>query len=159
MSGGKRQAGGGKREGGLQLDDYRQAAELREALRVFHRHSEQLARAHGLTPQRYELLLMIKAARDGSERAGLHELVERLQLAPSTVTELVHRAEDLGLVRRELRSNRGGRRGLDVALTAEGERRLARAVADLAEDRRRLASILADLGLGARPQGDEAEPR
>jgi DNA-binding MarR family transcriptional regulator len=129
--------------------DYREAARLREGLRRFHRRSEQVARAHGLTPKRYELLLLIKTGRDGAERATLGELVERLQLAPSTVTELVHRAEDAGLVGRELSESRRGAQRFRV--TAEGERRLERAWRELGVERERLAAVL-----GGRWQLDRA---
>src|SRR5919204_3727685 len=76
-------------------------AEFRAALRRFLRGSERAARASGLTPQRHLLLVMIKGAPDGSERSTVTELAERLQLAQSTVTELVGRAEEAGLVVRE----------------------------------------------------------
>ena len=98
-------------------------AEFRAALRAFMRTSERNARAAGLTPQRYLLLLMIKGAPDGSEQSTVTELAERLQLAQSTVTELVSRAEEIGLVERE-RSHDDGRIAF-LRLTAEGERRLA----------------------------------
>ncbi len=38
---------------------------------------------------------MIKTPRGGTERATYAELVDRLQLSPSSVAELVHRAEGL----------------------------------------------------------------
>ena len=129
-------------------DEYRRAAELREALRHFLRGSDRVTRAHGLTTQRYELLLMIKAARDGSERVTLGELIERLDAPQSTVTELVHRAEDLGLVQREL--NPRNRRVIYLRLTAEGESRLAASVAALAQERRQLISLLSRLADGRR---------
>src|ERR671930_1928754 len=99
-------------------------AEFRAALRRFLRTTERNARAAGLTPQRYLLLLMIKGAADGSEQSTVTELAERLQLAQSTVTELVRRAEEAGLVERE-RSPSDGRIA-HLRLSAEGERRLAR---------------------------------
>lgn len=123
--------------------DYRQAARLREAVQRFARESERTTRANGLTLQRFMLLLMVKTARNGRAAAPLSELMERLQLAQSSVVELVHRAEDLGLVRRQLSAE--NRRLIQVALTAEGERRLARVVKALTEDRRRLIEILAGL--------------
>ena len=123
--------------------EYEAAARLREAIRLFLRHTDEITRSHHLTPQRYQLLLMIKTARRGGERATLGELRERLQLAQSSLVELVHRAEDAGLVRREL--SRDNRRLVHVGLTAEGERRLAGAVADLARHRARLVSILSNL--------------
>ena len=123
--------------------EYERAARLREAIRLFLRHSEEITRSHELTPQRYQLLLMIKTARQGGERATLAELRERLQLAQSSLVELVHRAEDAGLVRRELSA--GNRRLVYVGLTPEGERRLAAAVAELARHRARLVSMLSNL--------------
>jgi DNA-binding MarR family transcriptional regulator len=124
----------------LRPEDYRSAAELREALRRFLRQSEQVARRHRLTPQRYSLLLMIKGAPDGSERATVTELSERLQLAQSTVTELVRRAEGVGLIRRE--PSRQDGRVAYLRLTAEAERRLAGTIADLGPERRRLSRLL-----------------
>jgi DNA-binding MarR family transcriptional regulator len=122
-------------------EEYRRAAELRAAIRRFLRSSEQAARRHALTPQRFTLLLMIKGAPDGSERSTVTELAERLQLAQSTVTELVRRAESVGLIAREP-SPRDGRVAY-LRLTPEAERRLAAAVADLGTERRELSRLLA----------------
>jgi DNA-binding MarR family transcriptional regulator len=120
--------------------DYRRAAELREALRVFQRRTEEVTSAHALTPRTYQLLLMIKTARNGDERATLVELEERLQLGKSTVTELVLRTEKRGLLRRDLDRQRG--RGISVSLTPSGDRRLAAALDELGDERRRLIKIL-----------------
>lgn len=120
--------------------DYHEAVELRLSLRRFLRRSEQVVRAHGLTPQRYQLLLFIKAA-DGA--ATVSGLTQSLQLGQAGVTQLVRRAENLGLVRREL-SQTDGRVRL-LRLTPEGERRLAGAVAELSEDRTALIDALAQL--------------
>ena len=87
------------------------------------RTTERNARSAGLTPQRYMLLLMIKGAPDRSERSTVTELAERMQLAQSTVTELVRRAEETGLIDRE-RSTADGRIAY-LRLSPEGERRLA----------------------------------
>jgi DNA-binding MarR family transcriptional regulator len=121
-------------------DDYRRAAELRAALRRFMRLSEQVARRHRLTPQRYALLLMIKGAPDGSERSTVTELAEQLQLAQSTVTELVRRAESVGLIEREASTQDG--RVAYLRLTPEAERRLAGAISDLGPERRQLTRLL-----------------
>src|SRR5215831_6067178 len=99
-----------------------EVAEFREALRRFLRQSERVARQSGLTPQRYLLLLMIKGARDGGERSTVTELAGRLQLAQSTVTELVSRAEEAGLIARE--QSQTDARVAHLRLTEEGERRL-----------------------------------
>jgi DNA-binding MarR family transcriptional regulator len=100
-------------------------ASFRAALRSFLGASDRVARASGLTPQRFLLLLMIKGAPDGSERATVTELAERLKLAQHSVTELAQRAEKLGLIEREGSELDG--RVAHLRLTGEGERRLAEA--------------------------------
>jgi DNA-binding MarR family transcriptional regulator len=118
-------------------------AEFRSALRRFLRRSERIARSAGLTPQRYLLLLMIKGAPDGSEQSTVTELAERLQLAQSTVTELVRRAEEVGLVARATSSVDG--RVAHLRLTDEGERRLAKSFSSLAGERDALRATFAHL--------------
>jgi DNA-binding MarR family transcriptional regulator len=118
-------------------------AEFRAALRRFLRRSERVARASGLTPQRYLLLLMIKGAPDGSQQSTVTELAERLQLAQSTVTELVSRAEEVGLVEREPSPADG--RVAHLRLTEEGERRLARSFASMTAERDHLRATFAHL--------------
>ena len=81
------------------MKEYARAAELREALRLFQRRTEEVTAAHGLTPRTYQLLLMIKTSGSSDEKAGPTELEERLQLGKSTVTELVQRAEKRGLLK------------------------------------------------------------
>lgn len=118
-------------------------AEFRAALRGFLRRTERIARASGLTPQRYLLLLMIKGAPDRSEQSTVTDLAERLQLAQSSVTELVRRAEEVGLIAREASSADG--RVAHLRLTAEGERRLARSFTSLASEREELRRAFAHL--------------
>jgi DNA-binding MarR family transcriptional regulator len=122
------------------LEDYGEAADLREALRRFGRRTELITRAHGLTPRSYQLLLMLKTGRVEAGSAGLGELEDRLQLGKSTVTELVLRSEDAGLVRREL--DRMRRRAISVHMTEAGEHRLAEVVEALGDERARLAELL-----------------
>ena len=118
-------------------------AEFRAALRGFMRTSERNARAAGLTPQRYLLLLMIKGAPGGSEQSTVTELAERLQLAQSTVTELVSRAEEIGLVERERSSDDG--RIAHLRLTEEGDRRLAEVFSSNERERHALAQAFEHL--------------
>ena len=120
----------------LSTEDVIAVAEFRAALRTFLRKTEQTARSAGLTPQRYVLLLMIKGAPDGTERSTVTELAERLRLAQSTVTELVRRAEEAGLLRREPSASDG--RVAHLHLSPEGERRLGQAVRNLAQERHEL---------------------
>jgi DNA-binding MarR family transcriptional regulator len=122
------------------VEDYGEAAVLREALRRFARRTELITRAHGLTPRTYQLLLMLKTGRAEAGSAGLGELEERLQLGKSTVAELVLRSEDAGLVRRELDRMRRG--AISVRMTEAGESRLAEVVNALGDERTQLAELL-----------------
>jgi DNA-binding MarR family transcriptional regulator len=120
------------------LAEFREAAELRGALRKFLRASERIAREEGLTPSRYLLLLMIKTTPGG--RSTVTELAERMQLTQSTITELVTRAEAAGLVRREQSAEDA--RVFWLHLTAVGGERLARAVARNGPERNRLLELI-----------------
>ncbi|HEX5172855.1 MAG TPA: MarR family transcriptional regulator [Gaiellaceae bacterium] len=121
-------------------------AEFRSALRHFLRRSEKIARQSGLTPQRYTLLMMIKGALDGSQRSTVTELADRMQLAQSTVTELVRRAESAGLIDRA-QSQRDARVA-HLRLTPEGERRLMLSFTELDAERAQLRDAFANLDGG-----------
>jgi len=118
--------------------DYAPAARFRTALRRFLRESETVARAHGLTPRQYLLLLQIAAAEDGT--ATVSELVDLLALTQSTVTELVQRAEAAGLVARTISAQDA--RVAHLSLTSTGEARLSRVHAQLGTERIRLRSVI-----------------
>ena len=118
-------------------------ADFRAALRRFLRQSERIARQSGLTPQRYTLLMMIKGSPGGSEQSTVTELSERLQLAQSTVTELVSRAEEAGLIERE--QSQQDARVAHLRLTEEGERRLMRSFTELAKERDQVREAFAHL--------------
>jgi DNA-binding MarR family transcriptional regulator len=125
------------------VDDVVHVAAFRAALRQFMRHSERIARKSGLTPQRYLLLLMIKGAPDGSQQSTVTELSELLQLAQSSVTELVRRAEEANLVTRE--QSTSDARVAHLRLTDEGERRLSLAFTDLGRERAYLRDAFREL--------------
>jgi DNA-binding MarR family transcriptional regulator len=127
----------------ITTSDYVAVAEFRAGLRQFLRLSERIARQAGLTPQRYLLLLMIKGAVDGSEQSTVTELAGRLQLAQSTVTELVRRAEEAGLLERE--QSHTDARVVHLRLTPEGSRRLELAYTGLATERSQLRDAFAHL--------------
>jgi DNA-binding MarR family transcriptional regulator len=127
----------------LTTEDVVTVAEFRSALRKFLRRSELIADTCGLTPQRYLLLLMIKGSPDGSGRSTVTELSDRLQLAQSTVTELVARSVDAGLIAREGSSSDG--RVTYLQLTAEGERRLACSFSGLETERGALYEAIGSL--------------
>ena len=128
------------------VSDVIAVAEFRSALRHFLRRSEKVARQSGLTPQRYTLLMMIKGSPDGAEQSTVTELSERLQLAQSTVTELVRRAEGAGLIERE-QSQRDARVA-HLRLTPEGDRRLMLSFTELDAERAQLREAFANLDGG-----------
>ena len=128
---------------GPEVTDVIAVAEFRAALRQFLRRSERAARLSGLTPQRHLLLLMIKGAPGGDEQSTVTQLSERLQLAQSTVTELVRRAEEAGLIERT-QSERDARVA-HLRLTAEGERRLKLSFTELETERAQLRDAFAHL--------------
>jgi DNA-binding MarR family transcriptional regulator len=127
----------------LSVRDVQQVAEFRIALRGFLRRTEEVARRSRLTPQRYLLLLMIKGSTGGDEQATVSELSTSLQLAQSTVTELVDRAERAGLLTRTTSTDDA--RVAHIRLTDEGERRFAEAFRGLADERRALRDVVAHL--------------
>lgn len=115
------------------------AAAFRTELRRFVARTDSVAAAAGLTPQRYDLLLMIASA--GELRVT--ELCRLLQLQQTAVTELVKRSEEAGLIERRP-SSVDGRVSL-LGLTAEGERRLMRAFSALRDDRDELAATFREV--------------
>ncbi len=123
------------------VEEARLVSQFWENLRAFLRRSELVARQHGLTPQRYQLLVMIAGATDG--RSTTTELSERLHLAQNTVTEHVRRAEDAGLITRETSAEDG--RVVHLTLTPEGDRRMRATMADLRSDRVVLEAVLGAL--------------
>jgi DNA-binding MarR family transcriptional regulator len=124
-------------------DELVRAAAFRSELRRFLRRSEAAAAEVGLTPQRYDLLLQIKAAPEG--RSTVTELGRRLHLRQTAVTELVKRAEEAGLVRRQ-RSEEDGRVFL-LELTDDGEERVMRVFHALRRDRSAFAQAFEELGV------------
>ena len=137
----------------IPLERFIKIAEFRASLRTFLRHNERACRHHGLTPQRYLLLLAIKGAADGSERLSFSEVAERLELSPNTVSELCARAEEAGLLTRE-RSTADGR-VVFLRVTPEGERRAAGVIRDSDSERAELLAKFEELAdafaVSARP--------
>ena len=125
------------------VDEVMAVARFRAALRQFLRRSERVARQSGLTPQRHLLLMMIKGSPRGDEQSTVTELSERLQLAQSTVTELVRRAEEAGLIERE--QSQKDARVAHLRLSAEGERRLLLSFTALSTERSQLRDAFSSL--------------
>jgi len=105
--------------------DYETLADLRYHIRRFLRVREEAARAAGVEPQQYVLLLQVKGF-EGRRPATIGALTERLQIRHHATVQLVDRLAQRGMVRR--RRAELDRRGVVVELTARGEavlRRLA----------------------------------
>ena len=124
----------------ITLGEVIRAAEFRRLLRRFQAHGDARVRQAGLTPQRYLLLLAIKGAPDETETRSIGQLSEDLQLAQSSVTELVDRAEAAGLVMRA--SGDADARTVIVSLSPAGEHRLALALTAVRAEREQLLEHL-----------------
>lgn len=124
------------------VDEAIRVASFRVALRRFFRVTEIAARESGLTPRQYLLLLLVKGAPDGTEQTTVGELCKRLYLAQSTVTELVSRAVQAGLVSASQSESDG--RVSEIRLTAEGEGKLADCFWRLEEERTALREALSE---------------
>jgi DNA-binding MarR family transcriptional regulator len=121
---------------------YVDVARFRAALRRFERRTDVAARRCGLTPRRYLLLLLV-AARPADDPATVSTLVEDMEMPQSTVTDLVARAVENGLLERRPASADG--RVTHLCLTAEGDTRLACAVDNLRSERAELRRTLVRL--------------
>jgi DNA-binding MarR family transcriptional regulator len=127
----------------IPLEQIVHIAEFRSTLRAFLRRTERVARGVGLTPQRFELLLAIKGAPDGSQRLNFTSLANRLHLSRNTVTELCARAEDAGLLARE--RDPGDQRVIYLRLTKKADKLLCAALIENDAFRHELMHAFGDL--------------
>jgi DNA-binding MarR family transcriptional regulator len=121
--------------------EYLAAAELRIKLLSFQRRTEEITGRHGITPERYLLLLLIHAAALTGTRSTVTALCRPLQMTQSAVSRLVAGAVRSGLVDREFDSS--DRRRSYLNLTPEGEARLDKVFRELGPERAKLAEALA----------------
>jgi len=84
----------------IRQSEYAALAELRYRIRQFIRGSDDVARAAGLEPQQYELLLAARAF-PNRRKASIRYLAERLHLRHHSLVGLVDRLEAHGYVRRQ----------------------------------------------------------
>ncbi len=101
-------------------------------------------RAHGLTFPRYEALMLLSFTRDGALPLG--KIGERLQVHRTSVTNIVDKLEQDGLVRRV--PHESDRRATLAALTDEGRRVAGAATLEL---------NAAAFSLGALPPEDQEQ--
>jgi DNA-binding MarR family transcriptional regulator len=115
-------------------------ASFRFALRRFEQHTDALVRACGLTPQRYLLLLAVRSAQVTVGYATVSTIARELLMPQTTVTDLVARAADVGLIAKD--GHNTDARVVRITITGEGDRRLACAIRRLAGDRANLRQAL-----------------
>jgi DNA-binding MarR family transcriptional regulator len=107
--------------------EYQALAELRYRIRKFAGEGDEAARAAGLEPQQYLLLLALRGLPEGVE-ATIRTLAERLALKHHSAVELIDRLETHGYVRRS--RSRDDRRRVLVALLPRGEKLLEQVARD-----------------------------
>jgi DNA-binding MarR family transcriptional regulator len=128
-----------KNTAALTKQEFVALASFRFAIRSYLRFSEETVRAHGISPQQYQLMLAL-AGFPGREWATIKELADRLQLKHHSVVELVNRAQQQDLVTRA--RDPDDARAVRVVLTAEGERALGLLSALHRDELRRMGSAL-----------------
>lgn len=109
----------------LPKKQYEALSEFRYQLRRFLHFSETAAKAEGITPLQYLLMLHVRGF-PGRDWATVGELAERLQLQHHGVVALLSRCEESGLVVR--RKSEVDRRRVEVHLSRRGEKSLERLV-------------------------------
>jgi DNA-binding MarR family transcriptional regulator len=136
----------------IRESEYAALAELRYRIRQFLSGSDDVARAAGLEPQHYQLLLAVRGFGNRQE-ASIQRLAERLHLKHHSVVGLVDRLEEHGFVRRE--RSEGDLRRVLVTLLPRGQRALERVVVkrlhELRESGHALVSALAAILRDTKP--------
>lgn len=107
----------------LTKKQYEALSEFRYQLRRFLHFSERAAKAEGITPLQYLLMLHVRGF-PGRDWATVGELAERLQLQHHGVVALLTRCEENGLVIR--RKSEVDRRQVEVHLSELGAQFLER---------------------------------
>ena len=114
-------------------------AALRVAMRRFVAATDDVTRAHGLTPRQYDLLALLhRPAREVELTASM--VADELCLSRSATTELLTRASNAGLVARH--GDEADMRFKHLVATPEGTKRFVAAVGDLRSERNRILSLL-----------------
>lgn len=124
---------------------------LRVALRRFQAATDVVTRRHALTPRQYDLLAMLHGRDPEGRTPG--RLAVDLRLGRNTLTELITRAADAGLVARTPHATDA--RSKRIVPTEEGSRRYLEAVAELRPERARLLELLQE----AASHAQELAPR
>jgi DNA-binding MarR family transcriptional regulator len=98
--------------------NYRSLAEFRYRIRLFLAESEETARAAGLEPEQFQLLLAVRGMPRGSD-ATIQHLAARLLVKHNTAVERIDRLAHMGLLRRT--HSHADQRVVFVELSARGK--------------------------------------
>src|SRR3546814_4014356 len=101
--------------------DYRTLAAVRAELRGFAHFTERVVKAAGLTPQQHQVLVALRAAKEGELTVG--QVAEALMLKPHSVSGLVDRLEASDLVERM--PSEDDRRSVRLRLTGKARKIMA----------------------------------
>ena len=118
----------------LDARDYRRLAAFRYSLRSFLRFSEAAAERMGLSAQRYQAMLAVRASREG--RLTINELAHELVIRHNSAVGRADRLTRQGLAARE--PSRLDGRKVYLRLTAKGRRVLGHLAAVHRAELRRL---------------------
>jgi len=131
--------------------DYQRLAQFRHALRQFLHFSDEAAREAGLSPQQYQLLVLVRGFPSG-EVPTVGAVAKRLMIKHHSAVGLVDRLEAENLLKR-CREDRDGRR-VTLVLTEKADEILSSLVSAHRRELRRLMPLMrplvAELGLSHR---------
>lgn len=119
--------------------EFEALARFRFGIHRYLRLSEEIVRAHGVTPQQYQLMLAL-VGYPGRDWATVQELTDLIQRRHHSVVELVNRAQKQGLVQRG--PHPSDARSVRVSLTQIGEQTLGQLSALHRDELRRFGSAL-----------------
>ena len=111
--------------------------QLRATLRSFAAATDEIAARHQLTARQYDLCLLIAGGH--GDTIG-REIAEALHVSPNATSELISRAVNEGLVKRN--NSTRDTRLKPLTLTPNGRRRFLATFNDLRPERARLLTIL-----------------
>jgi DNA-binding MarR family transcriptional regulator len=120
-------------------NDYRDQADFRCALRQFLHFTEDRARAAGITPQQYLLLLIVRG-HHSYPKVSIGDVADAMQIRHHSASLLVDRSVKRGLLRRE--EDRVDRRRALVSLTREGQAMLDRVMISARRELGHLEEVL-----------------
>jgi DNA-binding MarR family transcriptional regulator len=120
--------------------EYRALSDFRKCIHDYLDFSDRTARAAGIEPRQYQLLLAIRATSLDSE-PSVGTLAQHLRIRHHSAVELIDRAGRNGFVKRERSANGSN---VLVRLTSKGHRVLERAVAERLEELQSAGPSLVD---------------